>query len=113
LTERLTVGVIGKGAVTSRSEHNGQWGSDVTGTADDCDVELVHGRKPISSGRWADSPKRRLRRRYGESGARSATLVVTVRDAGAHLVCTSCDRRYAVQDGIPVMLVDEAEPPSS
>lgn len=27
------------------------------------------------------------------------------------LVCTACGRRYPVVDGIPVMLVDEAEPP--
>ena len=33
-----------------------------------------------------------------------------VRDETTHLVCTSCGRRYPVRDGIPVMLVDEAEP---
>jgi hypothetical protein len=27
----------------------------------------------------------------------------------SHLVCTQCGRRYPVQDGIPVMLVEEAE----
>lgn len=27
------------------------------------------------------------------------------------LVCTSCGRRYPVRDGIPVMLVEEAELP--
>ena len=27
------------------------------------------------------------------------------------LVCESCGRRYRVDDGIPVMLVDEAEMP--
>jgi len=28
------------------------------------------------------------------------------------LVCTQCGRRYPVRDGIPVMLVEEAEVPS-
>jgi len=30
-------------------------------------------------------------------------------EATSHLVCTECGRRYPVQDGIPVMLVEEAE----
>ena len=34
-----------------------------------------------------------------------------VRDITTHLVCTSCGRRYPIREGIPVMLVDEAEPP--
>jgi uncharacterized protein YbaR (Trm112 family) len=33
-----------------------------------------------------------------------------VADEGSHLVCASCGRRYPVRDGIPVMLVEEAEP---
>jgi len=27
------------------------------------------------------------------------------------LLCTGCGKRYPIQDGIPVMLVEEAEPP--
>lgn len=27
------------------------------------------------------------------------------------LVCSECSRRYPIRDGIPVMLVDEAEQP--
>jgi uncharacterized protein YbaR (Trm112 family) len=30
-------------------------------------------------------------------------------DAGSVLVCVECERRYPVHDGVPVMLVDEAE----
>ena len=33
-----------------------------------------------------------------------------VADRGTHLVCASCGRRYPVEDDIPVMLVEEAEP---
>ena len=29
---------------------------------------------------------------------------------GERLVCAQCGRRYPVRDGIPVMLVEEAEP---
>jgi hypothetical protein len=28
------------------------------------------------------------------------------------LVCTACGRRYPIRDGIPIMLVEEAEPPA-
>ncbi|HET8569890.1 MAG TPA: Trm112 family protein [Candidatus Limnocylindria bacterium] len=34
-----------------------------------------------------------------------------VREEGDRLVCSACGRRYPVRDGIPVMLVDEAEKP--
>ena len=30
---------------------------------------------------------------------------------GERLVCTRCGRRYPIRDGIPVMLIEEAEPP--
>ncbi len=30
---------------------------------------------------------------------------------GDRLVCVQCGRRYPIRDGIPVMLVEEAEPP--
>lgn len=33
----------------------------------------------------------------------------SVRRDGDHLVCDTCNRRYPIRDGIPVMLVDEAE----
>lgn len=33
-----------------------------------------------------------------------------VRLEGERLVCVQCGRRYPVRDGIPVMLVEEAEP---
>ena len=35
-----------------------------------------------------------------------------VREESAHLVCSACGRRYPIRDGIPVMLVDEAELPA-
>ena len=30
---------------------------------------------------------------------------------GDRLICTKCGRRYPIRDGIPVMLIDEAELP--
>jgi uncharacterized protein YbaR (Trm112 family) len=36
-----------------------------------------------------------------------------VRLEGDRLVCTSCGKRYPVRDGIPIMLVEEAESPSA
>ena len=32
-----------------------------------------------------------------------------VRLEGERLICTQCGRRYPIRDGIPVMLVEEAE----
>ncbi len=36
-----------------------------------------------------------------------------VRLEGDRLVCGQCRRRYPIRDGIPVMLVDEAEQPAT
>ncbi|HEY3249280.1 MAG TPA: Trm112 family protein [bacterium] len=30
---------------------------------------------------------------------------------GDRIVCTQCSRRYPIRDGIPVMLIDQAELP--
>ncbi len=35
-----------------------------------------------------------------------------VRLEGDAIVCTVCARRYPIRDGIPIMLVDEAEMPA-
>jgi len=35
-----------------------------------------------------------------------------VHQDGERLVCSTCQRRYPIRDGIPVMLIDEAEPPT-
>lgn len=35
-----------------------------------------------------------------------------LRDETERLVCSACGRRYPIRDGIPVMLVEEAELPS-
>ncbi len=32
-------------------------------------------------------------------------------EAQAKLLCVKCGKRYPIRDGIPVMLIDEAEPP--
>ena len=35
----------------------------------------------------------------------------SVRVEGEKIVCTGCGRRYPIRDGIPIMLLDEAELP--
>ncbi len=37
----------------------------------------------------------------------------SVRREGDRLVCDTCGRRYPIRDGIPVMLVEEAEMPQA
>ncbi len=34
-----------------------------------------------------------------------------VKEEGDRIVCQSCGRRYPIRDGIPIMLVEEAEMP--
>ena len=36
-----------------------------------------------------------------------------VHQEGGHLICSTCQRRYPIRDGIPVMLIDEAESPTT
>ena len=36
-----------------------------------------------------------------------------VRLEGDRLVCAQCSRRYPIRDGIPVMLIEEADQPPS
>lgn len=36
-----------------------------------------------------------------------------VRPEGARLVCEECGRAYPVRDGIPIMIIDEAEMPAT
>ncbi len=38
---------------------------------------------------------------------------VRLDDASQRIICQACGRRYPIRDGIPVMLIDEADPPSS
>ena len=37
---------------------------------------------------------------------------VRVELAGDRLVCTRCGLRYRIEDDIPIMLIEEAEPPA-
>ena len=36
-----------------------------------------------------------------------------VKVEGDRIACTSCGRRYPIRDGIPIMLIDEAEDPKA
>jgi len=38
---------------------------------------------------------------------------VRVELTGDRLVCVRCGRQYRIENGIPIMLVDEAEPPAT
>lgn len=35
-----------------------------------------------------------------------------VKQEGDKIVCTGCGKRYPIREGIPVMLIDEAEEPA-
>ena len=35
---------------------------------------------------------------------------VVLDEPNSRLICTACGRRYPIREGIPVMLIDEAEP---
>ncbi|MGH7387373.1 MAG: Trm112 family protein [Candidatus Methylomirabilales bacterium] len=37
---------------------------------------------------------------------------VRLDEPGQRIICQACGRRYPIRDGIPVMLIDEAEMPS-
>lgn len=38
-----------------------------------------------------------------------ADVVLETKDNVEKIVCTKCRRKYPVRDGIPIMLIDEAE----
>jgi len=49
----------------------------------------------------------------GDPGCRSAaTPGVRAPQAQVRLVCVRCGLRYRIEDDIPIMLVEEAEPPA-
>ncbi len=39
--------------------------------------------------------------------------VAPLRQANDRLVCARCGRRYPIRNGIPLLLLDEAEPPAA
>ncbi|MBX5493103.1 MAG: Trm112 family protein [Chloroflexi bacterium] len=39
--------------------------------------------------------------------------VAPLEQRGDRLCCLGCGRRYPIRDGIPVLLVEEAEPPAT